>query len=283
VKAQQLTDPITFHGEGAVWFPGVGLKCVDMLAGDVLSFGFDGSISRLATGSPVAAVVRPRQGGGQLIVTEREFTLWSEAGEREWASESLLPADGSLRFNEGGCDPLGRMLCGSMAYSAEEGAGSVFRLDADRSTSLVFDGTSISNGLGFTADGSQMYYVDTPTGRVDVFDFVDGELRDRRPFVSIPEEIGQPDGLWVDAENGVWVALYGGSAVRHYDASGNLADVVELPVTNVTSCTLGGDDLSTLFITTSRENLADGEQPLAGALFTLEVGVRGLPALPFAG
>jgi len=282
MRAEQFTDVVTFHGEGAVWF--AGLKCVDMFAGDVLSIGADGSVDRMPTGSTIAAVVRPRVSGGMVIVTEREFTLWDAAGRLEWTSEPHLPDDGLVRFNEGGCDPLGRLLCGSMTYSMAPHTGSMYRLDAARRTSLVFGGTTISNGLGFTADGSLMYYADTPTGRIDVFDVgLDAELSGRRPFVSIPEESGRPDGLCVDAEGGVWVALYGGSAVHHYDSSGTLADVVELPVTNITSCTLGGDDLSSLFVTTTRENVAEGAEPLAGALFRADVGVRGLPVLPYAG
>ncbi len=128
-----------------------------------------------------------------------------------------------------------------------------------------------------------MFYVDTPTRRIDVFDYADGELRERRPFVHIAEGVGDPDGLWVDAEDGVWVALFGGAAVHHYDSSGELADVVELPVTNITSCCLGGADLSTLYITTSREGIADDAEPLAGALFAAPAGARGSAVLPFAG
>jgi sugar lactone lactonase YvrE len=284
VSAEQVTEPIAFHAEGAVWSDAWGgLKWVDMLRGDVLSLGADGSVGRLVTGSPVAAMVRPRVAGGFVVVTEREFTLWGADGVREWASEPVWEEAAGIRFNEGGCDPEGRLLCGSIAYDESPGVAAVWRLDPDRQIERMFGDVTISNGLGFTADGSRMFYVDTPTGRVDVFDSVDGVLSGRRPFVQIADGAGHPDGLWVDAEDGVWVALYGGGAVHHYDASGTLADVVELPVTNVTSCTFGGPDLSTLYITTSREGVAEGEQPLAGALFSAPAGVRGTPVLTFAG
>jgi sugar lactone lactonase YvrE len=286
MKAEQFTDPVTFHGEGAVWHPGWGgLRVVDMLTGDLVDLDDAGRATRTPTGSPVAAMVRPRESGGWLVATEREFTLWTAGGEKEWTSETLTP-DG-VRLNEGGCAPDGSLICGSMAYDQKEGAAAVMRLDTARHVHPLFDGVTISNGLGFTADGERMYYADTQTGRIDVFDVEDARTAarpvDRRPFVTIPEEDGAPDGLWVDSEDGVWVALYGGSAVHHYDARGRRGEVIELPVSNVTSCTFGGADLRTLYITTSRENLPEGAEPQAGAVFRAEVGVAGQAVLPYAG
>ncbi|MCS5732523.1 SMP-30/gluconolactonase/LRE family protein [Herbiconiux daphne] len=284
VRAEQITDPAAHHAEGAVWSEAWGgLKWVDMLRGDVLSLASDGSVGRMHTGSPVAAMVRPRIGGGSVVVTEREFTLWDALGEREWVGEPVWPTGDGVRFNEGGCDPEGRLLCGSMSYTRAPGAGAVWRLGSDLTVDRVFGDVTISNGLGFTGDGSRLYYVDSPTRRIDVFDYVDGVPTGRRPLVVLADGVGNPDGLWVDAEDGVWVALYGGGAVHHYDATGALAEIVELPVTKVTSCTFGGPDLSTLYITTSRENLDEGEQPLAGSVFAASVGVRGTPVRAFAG
>lgn len=279
MRAEQATDSVTHHGEGAVWSSvWGGLKFVDMLAGDVL--GLDdrtGAVSRLHLGSPVAAALRPRASGGFVVATEREFALWGATG-REWSSPALW--DGDVRFNEGSCDPLGRFLCGSMSYGQEPGAGAMWRLNLDGSTERIFDGVTVSNGLGFTRAGDRAYYVDTATRRIDVFDVADGELTDRRPFVPVPDGVaGRPDGLCVDAADGVWVAFFGGSAVRHYDAAGELADVVEIGAEQVTSCALGGPDLSTLYVTTSRQDLSPDEQPAAGALFRAEVGVPGLPVL----
>lgn len=277
--AERATDVVTYHGEGAVWFDD-GLRLVDMLAGAVLALDeATGTVTRTDVGSPVAACVRPRTSGGFVVATERELVLFGTAG-REWASPALW--DGHVRFNEGSCDPLGRFLCGSMSYGGDEGAGVMWRLEPDRTVTRLFGGLTISNGLGYSADGQLAFYVDTPTRRVDVFDVVAGELRDRRPFAVVPEGPGAPDGLTVDADGGVWVALFGGSAVHHYGPDGRLADVVEVDATQVTSCTLGGSDLSTLYITTSRENVGDDEQPAAGSVFRAEVGGRGLPVLPCA-
>ncbi|GIG87812.1 SMP-30/gluconolactonase/LRE family protein [Plantactinospora endophytica] len=283
VMAEQITEPLAYHAEGAVWCAGWGgLKWVDMLAGAVLSLdAATGAVTRQNIGSPVAAMVRPRTNGGFVVVTEREFTLW-ENDVRVWTSAPVWP-NARCRFNEGGCDPDGAIICGSLSYTRDSGAGEVFRMRPDRTVERLFAGVTVSNGLGFTGDGRQMYYVDSRTRRVDILDVDGARLTDRRPFVSIPDGMGNPDGLWVDEHDGIWVALYGGSAVHHYDSGGTLQDVIELPVRQVTSCTLGGDKLDTLFVTTSREHLPPGEQPQAGAVFAAHVGVRGLPVLPFTG
>ncbi len=282
VMAEQVTDPLCYHGEGAVWYAGWGgLKWVDMLAGDVLSLNrTDGTVTRQHVGSPVAAMLRPRVKGGFVVATEREFALWGPGG-CEWMSEPIW-SDAERRFNEGGCDPYGRLLCG-MKSTTEPGHGELFRLNTDRTIDRVFGNLTVSNGLGFTTDRSRMYYVDSRTRRVDVFDVVPDGLVSRRPFITLPEGVGGPDGLWVDEEDGVWVALFRGAAVRHYDSTGALQDIIELPATQVSSCTFGGDNLDILYITTSRENLADDDEPLAGAVFSSPVGVRGQPVMPFFG
>ncbi len=280
-SAERVTDSVSYHGEGAVWSPAWGgLKFVDMLAGDVLSLDqATATVSRQHVGSRVAAAVRPRTGGGFVVATEHEFALWGPDG-REWVSPTLWTEN--IRFNEGGCDPLGRFLCGSMGWDSADGVAAMWRLNLDGTTERLFGDLTTSNGLGFTADGARAFYVDTPTHRIDIFDVVEGELRERRPFVTVPDGVGVPDGLTVDAENGVWVAMNGGSAVHRYDAAGRLAEVIEVGATQVTSCTLGGPDLSTLFITTSRENLEPDDEPAAGSLYAAEVGVVGLPVLPCA-
>jgi sugar lactone lactonase YvrE len=279
MRAEQLTDPVAYHAEGPVWSERWGgLRWVDMLAGDVLTLAADGAIGRRHVGT-VAAVVRPRRDGGAVIAVERGFLLEDADGEL-----SELPPvfdDDRIRMNEGGCDPDGRFYCGSMGYDHAPGAGSLYRLDPDRTVATVLENVTISNGLEWTPDGSRAYYVDTPTGRIDVFDYDhDDGLTGRRPFVDTG---GAPDGLTVDADGGVWVAIYDGGCVHRYGPDGTLDEVVEVGARQVTACTLGGPDLDQLFITTSREHLEAGDDPLAGALFHARVGVRGRPVREFAG
>jgi sugar lactone lactonase YvrE len=171
-----------------------------------------------------------------------------------------------------------------MAYDRTPGAGALYRLDPDGSTSVVLEHVTISNGLEWSPDGTRAYYNDTPTYRVDVFDY-DGEagLVNRRPFVRVEHEDGRPDGLTVDAEGGVWVALNHSGTVRRYTTDGVLDAVVEVQPHQVTACTFGGERLDELYMTTSRENLPPDAEPLAGSLFRAVVGVRGQPVREFAG
>ncbi len=281
LEAEQVTDPVTFHGEGPVWSPRWGgLRWVDMFAGDILSLT-DGEVQRRHVGK-IAAVVRPRRTGGAVIAVERGFAFEETDGsitvlDHLWGHDKA-------RMNEGGCDPDGRFYCGSMAYDQQQGAGKLYRLDPGGTVDVVLEDVTVSNGLEWSPDGSLAYYVDTPTGAVDVFDYdPESGLTGRRTFARIPDGDGMPDGLTVDRESGVWVAVYGGSKVLHYSDSGVLDEVVSVPATNVTACTLGGDNLDELFITTSREGLEDGEDPLAGSLFRVPAGVRGVPVREFAG
>ncbi|MDP9390038.1 MAG: SMP-30/gluconolactonase/LRE family protein [Actinomycetota bacterium] len=281
MRAEQVTGPVAHHAEGPVWSEGWGgLRWVDMLAGDVLSMTPDGTVRRRSVGD-VAAALRPRRGGGAVIAVERGFVLEDADG----ALSPLEPVwtDPSVRMNEGGCDPDGRFWCGSMAYDQIEGAAALYRLDPDGAVHRVLDGVTVSNGLEWSPDGTLAYYDDTATHRTDVFDY-DPEtgLSGRRPFVRFGAD-DSPDGLTVDAEGGVWVALYGGSAVHRYDADGRLDAIVDVPTAKVTACTFGGEDLDELFITTSRQDLGPADDPLAGSLFRVEAGVRGLPARQFAG
>lgn len=282
--AEQFTEPAAFHAEGPVWSP-YGLRWVDMLAGDVL--GVVGGVVRRRHVGSVAAALRPRRQGGMVIAVERGFALCD--GDPLDASSALFPlpelwTDRGVRMNDGGCDPAGRFYCGSMAYDQAPGRGALYRLDPDHSSHLVLPNVTISNGIDWSPDGSLVYYNDSPTHRVWCFDD-DGSsgLRNRRVFAEIPEDLGVGDGLTVDADGCVWVAIYGGGQVRRYRPDGVLDGIVELPVTQVTACAFGGDELGELFITTSRENIADGEQPEAGAVFRIRPGVHGRPPRPYAG
>ncbi|ASD22148.1 gluconolactonase [Cryobacterium sp. LW097] len=282
MRAEQLTDPITFHGEGPVFAQSWGgLRLVDLFAGDVLSLAADGTVTRRHVDS-IAAALRPRVGGGAVIALERGFALEDADGTLTRLPE--VWADPSVRMNDGGGAPDGSFFCGSMAYDQRTGAGSLYRLAPDGSVELALAGVTISNGLAWSPDGSLAYYNDTPTGRIGVFDWApETGLTGLRPFVDIPSADGYPDGLTVDSEGGVWVALYAGGAVRRYSPEGTLDEVIEVAAQRVTACTFGGDDLRRLYITTSREGLAPGEDPLAGSVFTVTPGVAGLAEAPFAG
>jgi sugar lactone lactonase YvrE len=279
MRVEQVTGVVTCHGEGPVWSQRWGgLRWVDMLAGDVLSLQADGSIVRAHVGA-VAAAVRPRREGGAVIGIERGFALEEPDGtvtplEAVWS-------DRSVRMNEGACDPDGRFYCGSMAYDQRPGAASLYRLDADGSVAVALRDVTVSNGLDWSPDGALAYYNDTDTHQISVFDYdATSGLTARRVFAEVA---GRPDGLTVDAEGGVWTALSDGGVVQRYTPQGVLDAVIDVPARKVTACTFGGPRLDELYITTSREGLAAGEDLLAGALFRTEPGVTGQPVKEFAG
>lgn len=284
-RATQVTDPITFHGEGPYWDPTAGrLLLVDMLAGAVVALGDGGATERYEYGG-IAAVIRRRSAGGFVLAVERGFQLLDD-GLQPVGEPIRVFDDPAIRMNEGGCDPQGRLHVGTMAYDTTPGAGTLWRLDADRSVHATLTGVTISNGLQWSADGATAFYNDTPTRRVSryAFDAETGTFGERTTVVDLEEGVGAPDGMAIDADGGLWIALWGGGAVRRYDQDGTLTEVVELPCTNVTACTFGGDDLRTLYITTSRDGRPEGEvEPEAGSVFAVEPGVRGVQPHPYAG
>ena len=208
MRAEQVTDPIAYHGEGPVWAAswgtaaegvtaGGGLRWVDMLAGDVLSLRADGTVDRTHVGD-VAAALRPRAGGGAVVAVERGFALISPEGELTTLPE-LWGADAGIRMNEGGCDPDGRFHCGTMAYAKTPGAANLYRLapgpdGGAGEVDVVLTGATTSNGLEWSADGTRAYYNDTPTRQVAVFDYSREEgLTNRRVLVDVLNGEGKPD------------------------------------------------------------------------------------------
>jgi sugar lactone lactonase YvrE len=166
--------------------------------------------------------------------------------------------------------------------------GSLYRLDANHRLVRVLIDVTISNGLGWSPDQRTMYYVDSATHGVDMLDFEPetGSVSNRRRLVELPSGWGLPDGMTVDEEGFLWVAFWDGAAVRRFAPDGRVVSVVTFPVSRVTSCAFGGEDLADLYVTSARDGLSEGElqdQSRAGGLFRLRPGVRGLPSQPFAG
>jgi sugar lactone lactonase YvrE len=283
MKAEQLTDACAYHGEGPVWDAPAGvLRWVDMLNGDILTLAPAGDIDRRHVGT-VAAAMRSRARGGLVVAVEHGFVLID--GDGQIGPERTAFTDPECRMNEGGADRQGRFFCGSMSYDKISPRAALYRFDPDGEISVVLTGVTISNGIAWSADGERVFYIDTPTQRVDVFDYdtARGIPSGRRPLVHVDPSQGHPDGMALDAEGGLWVALFSGHAVHRYTPDGKLDAVIDLPVSQVTACAFGGPGLDRLYITTSREDLPPDAEPRAGALFHVTPGVRGLPLGTFAG
>lgn len=284
MRADRVTDRVSFHGEGPVWWDRwQQLRFVDMFAGDVLTLDGD-RVRRNPVGSSIAAVICPRMGGGAIVAREHDLAISNFDDLSDLAAFVDVDADPGMRGNDGGCDPDGGFWIGTLAYGFAEGAGSLYQLDAgSRQPRPVVQGLTISNGLGWSPDTDTMYLNDSGTQTTWAFDYdpVEGPTH-RRVFARGGP--GVPDGLCVDAEGGVWIARYNGGCVQRLDPSGRLDAEVEVPgVSKVTACCFGGDDLDTLYITTSREDLPEDAEPAAGSLYGFRPGVSGMPAAGFAG
>ncbi|MEL7484237.1 MAG: SMP-30/gluconolactonase/LRE family protein [Planctomycetota bacterium] len=195
------------------------------------------------------------------------------------------PVDAGTRLNDAKTDPAGRVFAGTMHLDVVPGAGSLYRFEPGPSgLDRVVDGVTISNGLAWHGPSGTMYYIDTPTGQIDAFDWSrdSGSIQNRREVARV--EGGSPDGMCIDADGHLWVAVWGGSRVARIDPSSGLeVGAVELPCENVTSCCFGGDGLEELWITTARVGLSETQlerQPAAGGVFVASVSVRGLPTVP---
>jgi len=288
LTAELVLDARVELAEGPLWNADRGeLVWVD-IPGHAVHF-FDpenGEDRAVDVGRPVGAAAMRESGGMVLALSDGFGFLDDRTGEVEIVA-TAWEAGPNVLANDGKCDPTGRFWAGTLTEPAEEGASALYRLDPDLRVTKVLGDVTVSNGLGWSTNGDLMYYADTPTGGVDVFDHNEatGDIKNRRRLVSVPSEIGVPDGLTVDAEDCLWVAVYGGSCVRRYSPGGELLAIVELPVSQATSCAFGGQDLADLYVTTGSENFAPTDraaEPHAGGIFRCRPGARGLPASQFA-
>lgn len=215
------------------------------------------------------------------------IALLSEDGELRLISD--VEADRPThRFNDGKCDAAGRFWAGTMRFDDVRGSATLYRVDPDHSVTPMVTGVGLSNGLGWSVDGTVMYYIDTLERSIDAFDFAPdtGGLSNRRRLVSLAPDDGYPDGMTVDRDGFLWVALYQGGAIRRYSPAGELARTIDLPVSQPTSCAFGGPDLMDLYITTATQDLSKAQleaEPLAGGVLRCRPGAQGRPENAFQG
>jgi sugar lactone lactonase YvrE len=266
------------HAQRLVWVDIIGCQVhlYDPVTGTDRSIDLDQHVG--------AAV--PRAAGGLMLALRSGFgilDLESETVEMVADTESDVAEN---RMNDGKCDRTGRFWAGTMNYSETGNAGSLYRVDHDHSVVRVLSRVGLSNGLGWSPDDRLMYYIDSLASTVSVYDFdaESGAIASGRPLIRVPAEQGVPDGMTVDDEGCLWVAFWGGRAVRRYSADGSLLQEVALPVHQVTSCAFGGDDLGDLYITSATRGLSAADlegQPGAGGVFRCRPGVTGPPAYAY--
>jgi sugar lactone lactonase YvrE len=289
ITAELVADVRATLGEGPVWddreqciwwvdILGESIHRTDPLTGhdDVVPVG------------QMVGALGLRQNGGLVVAARDGFIAIDPASGRIERLADVEADRPSSRMNDGKVDPQGRFWAGTTDIDHRPGLGTLYRLDADHTVTPMLTDVAISNGLDWTADSATMYFIDTPTRRIDRLSFEPstGSISDRRPAVSIRPGAGGPDGMTLDAEDHLWVALWDGWAVERYSPNGDLELRVDVPAAQTSSCTFGGPELDALYITTAQKDFPAGgmaDQPHAGGLFACRPGVRGRPAHRFEG
>lgn len=286
--AELVVDARAVVGEGPSWDVSARtLLWVDIPNGNIHTFDPSTSTNTTRTLDEIVSVVVNRSVGGYLIGTHHGVATLEESGPATLVA-TIERDIASNRLNDGKVDHQGRLWIGTMSSEFQPQRGSLYRVDADFSVHLMVKSVTTSNGLAWSADDRRMYYIDTRAYSLDVFDFERelGSISNRRTLVSFDPEYGRPDGMAIDADDHLWVAIYGGGEVRRFAPDGSHLGEVKLPVRQVTSCAFGGPDYQDLYITSAGQRLAqdpEEPEPFSGGLFRARPGAQGVPPTAFAG
>lgn len=305
MKAKLAIDARDTIGEGPTWDAAKGrLLWLDNTVGLIHEAKSDGAGSyresrRWNLDRPAGAAI-PQAKGGLVVAGGVEIFLLSEAGDI--APFARLDADPNrIHVNDAKCDPQGRLWVGTLASDFTPALGALYRVDPDGTITTMLKQVTLSNGMDWSPDGATFYYIDSGARSVDAFDFdaARGAISRRRTIVTIARGEGVPDGMTVDREGCLWVAVPATGEVRRYAPDGALLTRVEISAPAVTSCAFGGADGKDLLITSAAVRLPDAVLPLvgftaemaekaaaapgAGGLFVCRPGATGRPATPFAG
>ncbi len=287
-NSELVIDSRSLLGEGALW----DYKRKRLLWVDIekhLLYFYDPVADKLRSidmGQRIGTVV-PKRDGALLVALEKSVAVMDPDTE---TLETVLRVENDLphnRFNDGKCDPAGRFWVGTMAMDMNVGNASLYRIDPDYRIKRMLKGITISNGIAWSLDHTRLYYIDTPARKVECFDYDNdtGDIGNRRTLFEVPKAMGYPDGMTIDSEGQLWIAMFGGAAVSRWNPNeGRLIASYPIPANNVTSCAFGGEAFDELYVTTARIQMTDEEfnrYPQAGGVFRLKPGVSGLPCYEF--
>lgn len=273
-------------GEGPLWSPREqALYWVDILGHQLHRYapGEEQRERSWQFNEEICAVAERMAKPGLIVSLRHGFAYFdpqTEQLERLVAPEAHLPGN---RFNDGKCDRDGRFWAGSIDFDCKAPTGSLYRLTPDLQCEKMDSGYAVSNGPAWSADQRTMYHNDSVNGRVYAFDFDrdTGNLSNKRLFLQLGPDEGSPDGMTTDADGGLWLAQWGAGCVTRRDSTGKILMTIALPVSQVTSCTFGGPDLRTLYMTSAANGLEMQQlaaEPLAGGLFAVDLDITGMPA-----
>ncbi|MGY8827482.1 MAG: SMP-30/gluconolactonase/LRE family protein [Candidatus Latescibacterota bacterium] len=290
IDIQQVIAKRTLVGEGALWDADKKVMYwVDILSAQVYIYDPLSGVNRTIDTCQAVGTVVPRQSGGLVVALHNGFAHIDLDTEKMTPigedPERQMPAN---RFNDGKCDPAGRLWAGTMAFAGTQNAGALYCFDLDHSVTKKITPATVSNGIVWSADNKTMYFIDSPLNSVRAYDYdIDTGAIDHERVVCQNEGAGIFDGMAIDAEGMLWIALYGAAAVKRYDPhSGALLRELSMPFSNVTSCAFGGENLDELYITSACQQMDEAtlaQQPLAGSLVKIDPGCRGVVSVAYAG
>ena len=290
LQPELLLDGGAVLGEGPAWdMVKKQLYWVDIRAGDLHIYHPEiGTDIRVPLGEKVGCVAPCKS--GDLVIALRgtiaTLNLQTQKLTRLVTLEEHLPGN---RFNDGKCDPAGRFLAGTMDHAEEEASGSLYSYSSSGILQTLMTGIRISNGITWSPDHKIFYHIDTPSRQITAFDYdlASGEIHQPRPIITVPPEIGWPDGMTSDSRGNLWVAMWGGAKITRWNPiTGDLMESIPVPAFNVTSCIFGGEDLTDLYITSARKGLSREQAtkfPLSGGLFRIKTNIQGMQTFAFAG
>ncbi|KKI92782.1 gluconolactonase [Bacillus sp. SA1-12] len=263
------------------------LLCVDILNNKLINYDpTSQALHDIEFSSNITSVVKAKD-SKLLLSTRNQLILFDETNK---ASKELISLDDlgkNMRFNDGKCDPYNRFWVGTMSEDGARGKANLYVVDANGEMKKAKEGLSISNGLAWNQAGDTIFVIDTPTNKIMSYPFSKEttELKEGSVVIDLKDIKGSPDGMTIDINDRLWIALWGGYRVICVDPRlGKIVASITLPVSNVTSCTFGGSDMRTLYITTAREGVGNDKlklEPLAGSLFSCQLEVQGLVSIPY--
>lgn len=277
MKAKLLLDSKASLGEGPVYLSySQELLWVDIHQGEVHCYQLNNNQDRIIYKGNKPSCIIPLTNNEFLIADTNKIFQFDKATEKCQLYLEMDFEDDNIRFNDGKIDPYGNSWIGTMDINVVPNKGSLYKIDSNKNWSKVLDNITISNGLAWSQDAKTIYYIDTYENVVFGFDFnAKGEISNKRIIIEIPKEKGAPDGMTIDSEGNLWIALWGGYAVICCDpTTGKIINEIEVDAPNVTSCTIGGEFEDILFITTARDGLSNDDlikYPLSGGLFFAKI------------
>lgn len=274
---QIVVDHKSVVGECPLWHPfDKKLYWIDIPKGSILRYDPEtGNHEEFYSGEVIGGFTI-QEDGALLLFLERGAVKILKDGETSTVIDEISE-ELDTRFNDVIADPKGRVFCGTMP--AKDHKARLYRLDADGSITKILDGIGISNGMGFTPDRKQMYFTDSPRGKIYLFDYdlKIGKIKNQRVFVTVPESEGVPDGMTVDKEGCIWSARWDGGCLIRYKPDGKEDLRIQFPAKKISSVTFGGKDYRDIYVTTAGGDKREEEGPDAGALFYLNLDIQGVP------